>query len=180
MYKLRDKSQVIQNEITLKDGSSVLIRQINLGDVELFRDFINRLAPESLYSRYLSFKQEFSTAEEIHFCSTEAGERMALVAEKEENGKNIIVGLAEYETVNPGMAEVGIVVEDRFQGLGMATKMLKELVDIAIIDGIEIFSASVHPNNTRILKFIRKSKLSVNRRLTYGAWEIQVELVGNQ
>lgn len=176
MLQLHNTSQAKQKKIKLRDGSNVVIRQISPDDIGRLRDFFARLSPETIQSRFLGYKSSFSEAEEKRYCSIEAGIRMAIVAELEENGESVIIGLAEYETIKPYMAELGIVVEDRFQGMGLGIHILKILAKLAVIDGINIFMAVVHPLNYRMMKFVRNINLPIKKSLTNGVWEIQVKL----
>ncbi|MEK6256438.1 MAG: GNAT family N-acetyltransferase [Chloroflexota bacterium] len=180
MQALPINAQLEKNEVGLQDGSIVTIRKIRADDVDRLIDFSTRLSSETKYSRYLSYRRAFSESEATQLCTTQAGIRMALVAEVEGWGETNIVGLAEYEKMAADMAEVGIVVADQSQGLGLGTHMLNELVKYAKREGLNVFAASVHPDNTRILNFIQKSELPLKKHLSYGAWEFQVKLAENR
>jgi GNAT superfamily N-acetyltransferase len=72
---------------------------------------------------------------------------------------------------NPGeMAEVGIVVEDRYQNQGLGSLLLDRLTEYAREHGICAFTATVSLQNARIMRFIRRSGLPTERKLDVGMW----------
>lgn len=162
--------------VKLRNGSFVTIRKIVSNDAQELSAFSARLSPETKYARYLNYRRNYSEAEAAQICCTRAGVRMALIAEVNEGGDKKIVGLAEYELLSAHKAEVGVIVEDQYQGIGLGTYLLKQLVEYAIVAEITSFTALVHPENSRILHFIQKSNLPVKRLLSHGTWEFQVEL----
>jgi acetyltransferase len=96
-----------------------------------------------------------------------------------------IIGVARYarlpaeagpEAQPQAVAEAAVVVEDRWQRLGLGTKLLQALADYARGHGIDAFQATIHLTNTRILRFIRRSGLPTRDRVEGGLWEIRVSL----
>lgn len=75
-------------------------------------------------------------------------------------------------------AEVGIVVEDRYQNQGLGSYLIRLLIDYAREQGIRAFSGTVSLQNQRILRFITRSGLPAERKLYQGVWEICVDLQG--
>ena len=105
--------------------------------------------------------------------------RMALVATLDQGGEAQIVAVARYAvipTAGPGLAETAIVVEDRYQGLGLGTILLKRLVAYARRHGISTLLAMVRQENARITRFIRHSGLPVESRVKFGVWEMKKKL----
>jgi RimJ/RimL family protein N-acetyltransferase len=75
-----------------------------------------------------------------------------------------IVAHAEYVIVEPGAAEVALVVADRHQGCGLGTRLVEQLTIAAAAAGVTRFVASVHPDNGAMLRvFTRRFGASVRQ-----------------
>jgi len=97
---------------------------------------------------------------------------MAFVTVQEDHCDEKVVGVDRYYVIgqeDAGIAEAAIVVEDRYQGLGLRTSLLKQFISHASI-------AMVHFRNDRIMQLIRRSGLPHKSKLTSGVREIQVAL----
>jgi len=105
--------------------------------------------------------------------------RMALVATCEQFGEEDILAVARYEGNLPGepdLADVAIVVEDRYQGRGLGTLLLERLVAYARTHGIRVFRATVYHDNAPMKRIIRRSGLPIESRVESGVWEIRMKL----
>lgn len=107
---------------------------------------------------------------------------MAVVATEKQAAGNPIIAVARYETLSPAdpdLAEAAIVVEDQYQDLGLGTCMLGRLANYAKTHGVHTFTAAVHSENTKIMRFIQHSGLPVQRKVVeQGVWEYKVALEG--
>jgi RimJ/RimL family protein N-acetyltransferase len=165
--------------VVLRDGTPVAIRPIRTDDGPRLQALFGRLSPESIYLRFLGQPKELPDDQAQRLANLDYRTQMAFVGTLVEDGREEIVGVARYAQV-PRMgsdaAEAGVVVEDRYQRLGLGTMLLQRLADYARSQGIRAFVASIHHSNTRILRFIRRSGLPVDRRIESGLWEIRVSL----
>jgi RimJ/RimL family protein N-acetyltransferase len=165
---------------TLRDGSAVLIRPIRPDDAPHLQLLHSRLSPESIYYRYLDCRRAITPAQAREQAEVDYHTRMALVAVREEAGSEQIIGVARYAQAagrEPGIADVAVVVEDRFQNQGLGTRLLDLLARCALENGIPAFTGTVHCQNGRILRYIRRSGLPVERRLELGIWELRINLL---
>lgn len=176
-------SPYIPETYLLKDGTAVTIRSIRPDDAPRLQALVKRLSPESIFYRFLEFLKELTPKQAEELAKVDYSRRMALVATLSEGEDDeLIIAVARYSVQSasqPDVAEVGIVVEDRFQSQGLGSKLMKELTSYAREQGIRAFSGYISHQNTRILNFIRKSGLPTERRLEMGMWEITVELAEN-
>jgi RimJ/RimL family protein N-acetyltransferase len=162
---------------TLRDGTEVTIRPVVADDAPRLQALFNRLSPESIYYRFLSQPKELSREQAERLTNVDYDARMAYVATLSTDAQDPIIGVARYaEGLEPGVAEAGVVVEDRFQRQGLGTILLTELVQYARNQGIHTFVAWIHQSNAAILQFIRRSGLPTQSRLESGMWEIRVQL----
>ncbi|MCL7454823.1 MAG: GNAT family N-acetyltransferase [Anaerolineae bacterium] len=162
---------------TLRDGTNVTIRPVVPEDAPRLQALYNHLSPESIYYRFLSQAKELTRAQAERLANVDYDARMAFVATCEMDSDTPIIGVARYaEGLEPCVAEAGVVVQDRYQRLGLGTILLSELTEYARSQGIHTFVAWIHQSNTAILQFIRRSGLPTQSRLESGTWEIRVTL----
>ncbi len=139
-------------EVVLPDSTLVRVRAIGAGDADALRAFHSRLSPESIVLRFFGPHPRLSDAEVERFTNVDGVDRMALVAEQASQ----IVAVARYDRP-PGSdeAEVAFVVEDAFQGHGLATALLQHLADAARSQGIRRLAADTLSENYRMLNVFR-------------------------
>jgi GNAT superfamily N-acetyltransferase len=116
----------------------------------------HRLSPRTVYQRFFSPRR--LRPEEAHaFANVDYRERMALVAEVGTGQEPDLIGVARY---GPGeeaaMADIGLVVEDGWQGLGLGAILLKEILDAGAQRGIRLFRADVLTENRPALRLLAR------------------------
>jgi GNAT superfamily N-acetyltransferase len=121
----------------LLDGTHVVIRPIRKEDVALERAFIERLSPESRRMRFLGLVKEPS--EELLHNLTDLDYRrdMAFIALVHRDGKTLEIGVSRYSTSDDGRScECAVTVSDEWHHLGLATLLMRHLIDVARQRGI--------------------------------------------
>ncbi len=71
-------------------------------------------------------------------------------------------------------AEVAFVVDEAYQGAGIATFMFKMLVRLARERGLKGFKAEVLSSNKSMLKVFEKGGLPVEARVAEGIYEVNI------
>ena len=68
-----------------------------------------------------------------------------------------VVGVARYDRspTDPDSAEFAILVEDAWQGMGLGRQLLLELTELAERRGVRTLTATVQPDNDRVIGLIR-------------------------
>ena len=166
-------------QFLLGNGMAVTIRPIRPDDAPRLQALLARLSPESIFLRFLEYLKALTPEQASSLANVDYHSRMALVAALEQDGQEQVIAVARYAVVGadqPDTAEVGIVVEDRFQNNGLGTHLLDLLTDYARTQGIRYFLSTISVQNARILRFIRRSGLPTQRKLDLGMWEILVQL----
>jgi len=157
----------------------VIIRPIRRGDAARLQLLFARLSPEAISYRFLGLRKELPYEQATRLADVDYERRMALVATCEQHYDAQVIGVARYALLPgtwPAEAEAGIVVEDRYQDNGLGTVLLERLVAYASVHGIRAFLATVRYDNTRMMRFIRRSGLPTESRVEAGVWEIRVGL----
>jgi N-acetylglutamate synthase-like GNAT family acetyltransferase len=137
--------QLEVNEV-LSDGSSVTIRPLNEGDMEIERDFIMRLSPQSRRFRFLY--TIVSPSDQLLKRLTDLDEttQTAFVALSGSGVKDEI-GVARMSTLGDGRAEFAVVVRDDWQHKGLGTLLTQRIIAAARSRGVRtLFSIDASDN----------------------------------
>jgi len=136
--------QLAIERAVLRDGSTIHVRSIESGDHERLRRAFERLSPESRYRRFLGAIVQLSESHLRYFTEVDHLDHEALVAIDPDNGD--LVGVARYMRLdnNPVAA---MAVADDWRSRGVATLLLKKLVERAKAAGIERFTATCLADN---------------------------------
>lgn len=145
------------------DGTAVTIRPIRAADLELERAFVNGLSPASAYQRL--FSPRTLTEDELkRFTDIDPARDMALIAIVPDNGAERQVGVARYiRAADAHSAEFAIVLSDDWQGRGLGTVLLRELMAAARANGIDRFDGAVLSENGPMIALAKKLGFAVHR-----------------
>jgi RimJ/RimL family protein N-acetyltransferase len=159
--------------LMLRDGSAVLIRQVQAADAPLLADGFARLSDRSRRMRFLGRKDQLSTAEVRYFTDVDHHDHEALGAVSRADGRG--VGVARYvrDADDPQAAELAITVVDDWQGRGLGTELLGQLSGRARQAGIRRFTALTAADNAAVAGLLR----SAGAELTgYGPGTVEYEI----
>ncbi|MGI9596669.1 MAG: GNAT family N-acetyltransferase [Acidimicrobiales bacterium] len=160
-----------ETHAVLKDGSTVEIRPIMVDDRAALAEFHSRQSRESIYFRYFRYRPELSDKELDHFTQVDYRDRMAFVAVL----GNELVAVARYEKWDDRpTAEVAFFVDDDHHGKGLATLMLEYLAAAGRDRGLSGFTATVLPENYRMLAVFRSAGFQVSTRFADGLIEVEL------
>jgi acetyltransferase len=121
---------------TMKNGSPATIRPIRPEDEPLLIKLHQALSERTVYLRYFQpLKLSQRTAHErlTRICFIDYDREMAFVVEhKREDGSPEIVGIGRLSKLKGrDEAELAVLVDDRFQHLGMGTELYRRLIAVA-------------------------------------------------
>ncbi|MCB1823523.1 MAG: GNAT family N-acetyltransferase [Candidatus Competibacteraceae bacterium] len=142
-------------EETLKNGLLVTVRAIRPDDKSRIVTAFEALEPQSIYTRFFQYKQALSKAELQRATEVDFENEVALVATIQQGTRETIIGSARFivyltpEAVRS--AEIAFIVEEDYQGQGLASHLLKHLTRIAREQGVPQFTADVLPGNPSML-----------------------------
>lgn len=160
-------------DVALRDGHTVHVRPITLGDQAALEKFHNRQSPESVYFRFLSPRPRLSEGDLRYFTGIDYEDRVAFVAELDGE----LVAVARYERyAGTDTAEVAFIVDDDHHGRGLATVLLEYLAAAARHRGLRRFSASTLPNNRKMLNVFANAGYEVNSRIEDGVVVLSFEI----
>lgn len=165
--------------VTLKDGTQVVIRPIRPDDAEELQAAFQRSSMHSIYLRFLSFKKELTDEEARTLSTLDYTTRMAFVAVCEENGQDIVVGVARYALIDEedrNIAESAVIVTDDYQGHGIGKLLLWRLVNYARVKGIHFLRGNLQIGNDRMLELVKRSGLPHEQCYVDGIWQVTIDL----
>jgi RimJ/RimL family protein N-acetyltransferase len=141
--------------VVLRDGSRVLVRQVQAADAPLLADGFARLSDRSRRMRFLTRKDQLTAAELRYLTDIDHHHHEALGALSRHDGRG--VGVARYvrDTGDPSAAEIAITVVDQWQGRGLGTVLLAQLTARARQAGIGRFTALAAAGNTAVAALLR-------------------------
>jgi GNAT superfamily N-acetyltransferase len=133
---------------------AIATRPVRPDDEELFRRLWPRLSRETVYRRFHAPVRRIPADTVRRLVEVDHDLREAVVAVV--GGE--VVGVARYDRspADPATAEFAIVVEDAWQGFGLGRQLLGELAALAAARGVEVLTATVQPDNDRVLGLIRR------------------------
>ncbi len=141
--------------IALRDGSTARVRPVEPSDEPALREFLDALSQDSRWLRFFSLGIDLGRAAQR--AADPGGYGLIVTAGEQER----VVAHAVYEIERPGRAEVAFAVADEMQGRGLATVLLAHLAEVASARGIVEFTATVLPENRRMISVFRESGFPV-------------------
>jgi RimJ/RimL family protein N-acetyltransferase len=145
----------------LRDRRPITIRAIKPGDKELLLEAFKGLEASSVYTRFFGPRKELTDRELVEATEIDFIHNVALVSCVQENGRERIIGVGRYITLEGSAAEVAFVVEEDYHGQGIAAILLKHLLLIGRRQGISRFEADVLHANKRMLRVFERTGLPV-------------------
>jgi RimJ/RimL family protein N-acetyltransferase len=166
-----------QRSFKLKNGTAITLRAIRPDDRERLRTAFGHLDPGTIYTRFFGAKRELSEAELTAATAVDFHAVVALVAVLDSDPETIIGGgrYVRSPGANSPDAEVAFTVEEDYQGLGLASLVLRELIAIGKAAGVTRFIAEVLPANTAMLQVFRRSGHAMSARTQDGVVHVALE-----
>ena len=133
---------------------AVSTRPVRPDDRSRFCRMWPRLSRDTVYRRFHAPVRMLSSDVVDRLVTVDHDAREALVGVV--GGE--VVGVARYDRspTDPGSAEIAILVEDAWQGMGLGRQLLLELTGLAERRGVRTLTATVQPDNDRVIGLIRR------------------------
>ena len=166
----------IIEELELRDGERIGVRPIRIADGDQLAGLHARLAPDSVYRRYFGFKPVLSPAEILRFTGISEEWRFALVGVR---STGELAGVARYEgQAGHTDAEIALIVDDALHHLGLGTRLLQRLVDVAVVSGMASLTAVVLASNRPMLHLLQALNVPSTSARDSGSIELRLQLAG--
>jgi RimJ/RimL family protein N-acetyltransferase len=148
--------------IELRNGRQVLLRPIVRDDRKELVDAFDRLSHESRYSRFMAPLKELSDRMVERAVNPAAQREFALVAVASVGDEEDIVGGARYSIEPDGTScEFAVVIADDWNGVGLGSRLMRELIRAAQGRGLKRMHGFVLSQNGAMLALARRLGFSV-------------------
>ena len=150
---------------TLKGGSAVIVRAIRSDDKANILKGIGLFSGDSLYKRFHGAKSGVTDQELKFYTEIDYINHVALMAVLKNTDQTIGGGrfIVFDKSLSSLSAELSFAVADNFQGLGLATVIIKHLVYIAREIEIKTFVAHVLRDNIAMIRVFEKTGLPISK-----------------
>jgi acyl-CoA hydrolase/RimJ/RimL family protein N-acetyltransferase len=140
------------------DGVRLKVRPIKPTDEEMLSDMFYDLSDQTIINRFFSMLKSMPHRRLQEFCCVDYEGEMSLVVLEGKSPSLKVVGVGSYH-LNPATqrAEIAFLVADAWQGKGIGTFLMRELVKIAKINKIKGFTAEVMRDNVAMIALMHKS-----------------------
>jgi GNAT superfamily N-acetyltransferase len=132
---------------------AVATRPVRPDDASLFCRLWERLSPETVYRRFHApLRRPPIGADRLVRVDHDLREALVAVVGGD------VVGVARYDRsqADRSTAEVAVVVEDAWQGVGVGRQLLEQLTGLAARRGVRTLTATVQRDNDRVIGLIQR------------------------
>jgi len=147
-----------KKEITLKDGTKVILRPIKPEDELMWQDMFNSFSTETIRYRFFRLIKETPHEMRTRYCNIDYDREIGIVAEVVEKGKKRFIGVTRI-ILPPGKqneAEFALVVSDKWHRLGLGSEFLDYTFEIAADKQVQKVFGIVLKDNQPMISLCRE------------------------
>ena len=165
----------------MKNGENVLMRPIRPEDEPLLVRLHQALSERTVYLRYFQpLKLSQRTAHErlTRICFVDYDREMVLVAErKNQEGLSEIIAIGRLSKLrSSNAAEMAVLVDDRYQGLGLGTELYRRLVAVARDEKLKTVVSTILAENREMRAICQKLGFSMEADLDDGTIRAELQV----
>ena len=131
------------------------IRPIRPDDAARHRAFFAHLTQEDIRLRFFAAFRELTEAQLARFTQVDYEHDMAFVAVREATDETVGVARLAHAEGREGVAEFAVIVRQDVKGKGLATHLMRRLIEWARGHGIREIRGEILAQNTTMLVFAR-------------------------
>ncbi|MBA4422432.1 MAG: GNAT family N-acetyltransferase [Syntrophus sp. (in: bacteria)] len=160
---------------TFKGALIVKFRAIKPSDEEEMRRLFYRFSDTSVYYRYFSPIKTMPHRKMQEYVNIDYQRIMSLVGTIDLSGSERIIAEGRYvRHHNLPLADVAFVVDENYQGRGIASFLFEMLIRAAREQGIEWFTADVIADNKAMLKVFEKASFPIRAVMESGIYNLTI------
>jgi RimJ/RimL family protein N-acetyltransferase len=164
---LRQHSDVLRS----RTGQPLTVRFVEPRDADALQGYFRSLSTRSRYNRFLGAMSELPQSELDHFVHVGEADRFSVVAVMTVDGAETIVGEARYAfDANNASFEFGVSIDDRWQGQGIGSALLKNMECRAAAFGARRLFGDTLRSNEIMIALARKSGFAFTN--SPGDWKL--------
>ncbi|MCK9276276.1 MAG: GNAT family N-acetyltransferase [Syntrophales bacterium] len=159
----------------IKEGQNILFRAIKPSDEDEMRRLFYRFSDQAVYYRYFTPIKTMPHMKMQEYVNIDYQNTMSIVGVVEEKGAERIVAEGRYVvTADSPYADAAFIVDEKYQGLGIAKQLFELLITTAKKRGIAGFTADVLTENKPMLKVFESSRYPVHAVVSSGVYELTI------
>jgi GNAT superfamily N-acetyltransferase len=163
--------------MVLRTGLAVTIRHVRADDRDRLERAFRKLDRETVYMRFFRYVDTITEVQLERATHPDPAREVALVVTSGTGADEAIIAGGRYIAGGDGRrAEVAFMVEEDYQGLGIASRLLRELVAVARRHRISTFEAEVLAGNASMLGVFAHSGLPMKQRRDGGVVHVELSL----
>lgn len=162
----------ISSEQTFGD-EVVRFRPIRPSDEEEMRRLFYRFSDQAVYYRYFTRVRSMPHSKMQQYVNVDYSQTLSIIGLVGEPGAGHVIAEGRFvKHKDKNLADVAFVVDEDYQGRGIATSLLEMLMEHAKERGLEGFTADVLASNKAMMKVFEKVGLPVRACLEEGAYSL--------
>jgi len=163
----------IKTKHILKNGSTIHFRPIKPSDEDELRRLFYRFSDKSIYYRYFSPIKTMPHNKMQEYVNVDCDRMLSIVGVIGDSIKERIIAEARYvQDLYLPYADLAFVVDENYQGLGIASHLYKRLIQLAKERGIKGFTADVLASNKAMMTVFEKGDLPVEVQFEEGIYKL--------
>ena len=165
----------VSTEHTFKGGLKVRFRAIKPSDEEVMRRLFYRFSNKTVYSRFFYPIKTMPHDKMQEYVNIDYSRVMSVIALIGGSDQETIIAEARFvKDEVSSYGDVAFVVDEKYQGLGIATYIYEMLIRLAKKRGLKGFTADVLQENKGMMKVFENSYLPINARLQNGIYKLKI------
>lgn len=165
---------------SLRDGTVVAVRAARSDDGPRIRRAFSHLDPDTIHSRFFGVKMEVSDSELSRITDMDFDRNVSLLVTIPSGDDEIVIGGVSYFSVMAEpperSAEVAFTVNKDYQGLGVASILMRHIVNIARARGFTQLEADVLSHNRAMLSVFNATSLPITLSSTGNVIHVTMSL----
>jgi len=163
---------------TVKEDLKLFVRPVKPEDAPLFIDLFKSMSPTSIYYRFFAPVKELKPEMLARFTQIDYDREIALVAIRENEGQEKLLGVARIIGDPDGkFGEFAVAVGDPWHGQGIGAVLLQRCLDIAKTRGFKTVMGCVLRENKGMLALGKKLGFKVEKHSDIGECELTCTLL---
>ncbi|MCF8027484.1 MAG: GNAT family N-acetyltransferase [Desulfobacteraceae bacterium] len=165
----------IETVQVFKNDLKVRFRPLRPSDEEEMRRLFYRFSDESVYYRYFTPLKTMPHSRMQSYVNVDYSKDISIVGVVGEPGQGRIIAEARYiKDPHSPYGDIAFIVDEHYQGYGIATYMYQKLIRLAKERGLQGFTADVLPANKSMMRVFEKGDAEVKAALESGIYRLTI------
>jgi GNAT superfamily N-acetyltransferase len=154
--RLADPGTLLSTTHEVDDGLRVRLRLARPSDAMRMQAFFDGLSDETRHRRFFVAMPHTSETLIRHFTFFDPRERLVVVAAAMIAHSEEIVGVADVALLDTAIVELGVVVDDAQQGMGIGKLLTEAIASLALRQGATHLRAELLEGNERMVALMQR------------------------